>query len=292
VAFAEVEKFIDTPVKHYSSGMQMRLAFAVAAHLEPEILLVDEVLAVGDAAFQKKCLGKMGEVSHQGRTILFVSHNMTALQSLCETAIWLDGGQIAETGEAKQVVGHYLKTSAESILEKRWPDPVTAPGNEKVRLHSFRISPDTEVPTSQFTVRTPIKLEFEYWNFVPDTAINLSLVLYNLEGICVLNTASESKVLPEGLMRQVCYIPANFLNDAIYEITLFIVKDTSIHLLDLIHLAMFEVHDVPRETNWYGKWQGVVRPDFKWAANWLAPLPGLGPSTQAERIDAPVSSFG
>lgn len=108
VAFAEVEKFIDTPVKHYSSGMQMRLAFAVAAHLEPEILLVDEVLAVGDAAFQKKCLGKMGEVSREGRTILFVSHNISAIQQLCAYSFLMHGGQIIESGPTEVVVGRYM----------------------------------------------------------------------------------------------------------------------------------------------------------------------------------------
>ncbi len=107
VAFAEVEEFIDTPLKHYSTGMQIRLAFAVAAHLEPEILLVDEVLAVGDAAFQKKCLGKMGEVSHGGRTILFVSHQMNQIRRLCERVMWIEGGKIREFGSTAQVVSAY-----------------------------------------------------------------------------------------------------------------------------------------------------------------------------------------
>src|SRR5208282_3298835 len=104
VAFAELEQFIDTPVKHYSSGMYVRLAFAVAAHLEPEILFVDEVLAVGDAAFQKKCLGKMGSVSRQGRTIVFVSHNMTALQRLCTRVVWLNGGKVTDAGDTRKVI--------------------------------------------------------------------------------------------------------------------------------------------------------------------------------------------
>jgi lipopolysaccharide transport system ATP-binding protein len=111
VAFAEVEKFIDTPVKHYSSGMYMRLAFSVAAHLEPEILVVDEVLAVGDADFQKKCLGKMGEVAREGRTVLFVSHNMAAIEQLCTTALLLDCGRIRQRGELSRVVAHYLDAS-------------------------------------------------------------------------------------------------------------------------------------------------------------------------------------
>jgi lipopolysaccharide transport system ATP-binding protein len=275
VAFAEVEKFIDTPVKHYSSGMQMRLAFAVAAHLEPEILLVDEVLAVGDAAFQKKCLGKMGEVSQQGRTILFVSHNMTALQSLCEKAIWLDGGRVAEVGDSKSVVAHYLQTNAESVLEREWPDPATAPGNDKVRLHRFSISPDTVEPVSQITVRTPIRVAFEYWNFVAETVLNLSLTLYTLEGICVLNTVSVPTKTLAGLIRCVCHIPAQFLNDGTYDLSVLVVKDTSTILLNLDHFVAFEVRDVERQYNWYGKWQGVVRPIFDWQTEWLESMGGV-----------------
>ncbi len=116
VAFAEVEKFLDTPVKHYSSGMYMRLAFAVAAHLEPEILLVDEVLAVGDAAFQKKCLGKMNDVAQGGRTVVFVSHNMGAINALCTSAIWIDKGSIREQGPAQTVVQHYLESVREGFI--------------------------------------------------------------------------------------------------------------------------------------------------------------------------------
>src|ERR1700681_818120 len=107
VAFAEVEKFIDTPLKHFSTGMQMRLAFAVAAYLEPEVLLVDEVLAVGDMSFQKKCLGKMGEVAHGGRTILFVSHQINQIRRLCERVMWLDGGQIRQFGSTAEVISAY-----------------------------------------------------------------------------------------------------------------------------------------------------------------------------------------
>jgi lipopolysaccharide transport system ATP-binding protein len=119
VAFAEVERFIDTPVKRYSSGMYLRLAFAVAAHLEPEILLVDEVLAVGDATFQKKCLGKMGEVAKEGRTVLFVSHGMDAIRSLCKRVIWLDGGRIVADGEGSRVVSDYLDAMSRTAQEAR-----------------------------------------------------------------------------------------------------------------------------------------------------------------------------
>src|SRR5262249_30391977 len=159
---------IDTPVKHYSSGMYLRLAFAVAAHLEPEILIVDEVLAVGDAQFQKKCLGKMEDVARQGRTVLFVSHNMTALRSRCQHAIWLDAGSIVEQGPASRVIANYLQTASTSSNERSWPDIATAPGNEKVRIRAAHVRPVGDTQSDTITVRTPLEIEIEYWNLVPD----------------------------------------------------------------------------------------------------------------------------
>ncbi len=137
VAFAEVEKFLDTPVKRYSSGMYMRLAFAVAAHLEPEILIVDEVLAVGDAEFQKKCLGKMGEVARGGRTVLFVSHNMTAIQNLCQTVVMLRNGRFVGHGPSDEWVNRYLH---ETATQTRKPTEVQALGRSLL-LHDLRFSP-------------------------------------------------------------------------------------------------------------------------------------------------------
>src|SRR6266849_2881953 len=128
VAFAEVERFIDTPVKHYSSGMQTRLGFAVAAHLEPEILIVDEVLAVGDARFQKKCLNKMQDVGQQGRTVLFVSHNMSAITRLCERAILVEEGRILHDGPSSEVVAAYLASGLGTTAAREWPDSANAPG--------------------------------------------------------------------------------------------------------------------------------------------------------------------
>jgi lipopolysaccharide transport system ATP-binding protein len=120
VAFAEVDKFLDTPLKRYSNGMYVRLAFSVAAHLQPEILLVDEVLAVGDIAFQKKCIGRMGEVAKRGRTVIFVSHNMGAIRSLCGSAIWLDNGRIVKNGTVNEVVGDYMETQIKGIDESSY----------------------------------------------------------------------------------------------------------------------------------------------------------------------------
>ena len=136
VAFAEMEQFLDTPVKRYSSGMAMRLAFAVAAHLEPETLLVDEVLAVGDVSFQKKCLDKMEDVGKQGRTVLFVSHNMPALARICERAILLDAGHVVQDGPSHQVIGAYLHSERGTTAVREWHYIAEAPGNDVVRLRA------------------------------------------------------------------------------------------------------------------------------------------------------------
>jgi lipopolysaccharide transport system ATP-binding protein len=139
VDFAEIEKFIDTPVKRYSSGMYVRLAFAVAAHLEPEILVVDEVLAVGDAEFQKKCLGKMGEVAHEGRTVLFVSHNMAAVSKLCYSCIWIDKGILRKVGNTDEVVSDYSRIRTEHSQDGLYFEPLVK-GDGRVELLSFKIT--------------------------------------------------------------------------------------------------------------------------------------------------------
>jgi lipopolysaccharide transport system ATP-binding protein len=269
VAFSEIEKFLDTPVKRYSSGMYVRLAFAVAAHLEPEILIVDEVLAVGDAQFQKKCLGKMQAVGKEGRTVLFVSHNMTALKSLCSRAILLNAGRIMEEGETDKVIANYLQNGAMMQLAQVWNDPQTAPGNKIVRLHSTKISYDGEANNENIIVTTPLRMEFQFWNYEPDAMLNFSVVLYDQQDTCIFNTGSGAKRYPHGLVKGICHIPGNLLNDAVYRVRLLIVKDTSTALLDLQNVASFEVHDTEREGNWYGKWIGAVRPDLSWETSCL-----------------------
>jgi lipopolysaccharide transport system ATP-binding protein len=270
VAFSEIEKFLDTPVKRYSSGMYVRLAFAVAAHLEPEILLVDEVLAVGDAAFQKKCLGRMEDATaKEGRTVLFVSHNMTALQSLCKTAILLENGSIIKNGQSNEVVTHYLKIASDSNRKQIWDDLETAPGNEYIRLKRVCITPDSTEILENITVLTPIKIEFDFWNFLLDTVLNLSIVIYNLEEVCIFNSISDPENFPNGLIRGICYIPGDLLNADIYRIRLLIVKDSSIPLLDYEDAGSFEVHDIARQGNWYGKWIGAVRPQLEWTTELL-----------------------
>src|SRR5579859_1289855 len=164
VAFSEVERFIDTPLKHYSSGMGMRLAFAVAAHLEPEILLVDEVLSVGDASFQKKCLGKMQELSRGGRTILFVSHNMAAVKALCARALLMRDGTITASGKVSDVADEYLLGGANpGTTVREWQDAASAPGNENVRLSYIRIVPPDG--NAAITIDTGALIEIGFDNF-------------------------------------------------------------------------------------------------------------------------------
>lgn len=260
VAFAGVERYIDTPVKRYSSGMHVRLGFAVAAHLEPDVLIVDEVLAVGDYEFQKKCLGKMQEVSQtQGRTILFVSHNMTAVRNLCSRAIILNNGTLIADGFTEEVVKAYSSTAVQTNMRMLADNPDEAPGNEKIRVKKLAVSAADET-VSAITVHTPIRVEFEFWNRVTDVPVNLSFHLYSSSQECVFNVGSDAKWLSEGLYRGVCIIPAGLLNDNVYSISMMVVGDRSYALFNLEHAISFEVMEDRPESGWHGKWPGIIRP--------------------------------
>jgi lipopolysaccharide transport system ATP-binding protein len=265
VAFAEIDKFIDTPVKHYSSGMYVRLAFAVAAHLEPEILLVDEVLAVGDASFQKKCIGKMSEVSRQGRTIVFVSHNMTAMRKLCTRVLWIDGGQIVDQGDAGKVIDHYLQRNTVSRLESVWEEEL-APGDDCVRLRSARVILPEDAE-GLISVHTSLQIEFSYWNYVPDAVLNLSMLLFNSDDVCVFVTVSDFAPRSVGLVRHVVEIPGNFLNAGSYYVNIIVVKGASVGILFQNNVVAFQVAEGEVAGNWYGQTPGAVRPKLHWKSD-------------------------
>ncbi|MDQ3396062.1 MAG: polysaccharide ABC transporter ATP-binding protein, partial [Bacteroidota bacterium] len=227
VDFSGVERYIDTPVKRYSSGMYVRLAFAVAAYLEPEILIVDEVLAVGDAEFQKKCIGKMHDVSEkQGRTVLFVSHNMQAVQNLCTRAIMLQNGLVIDTGAPNLVINRYLSKVAKNQLEQSWESIDVAPGNEFIKVKSVRLIPMNNNPAT-IDVRTPLKVKFLFWNLIPDSKIHLTLQLYALTGECVFTIATPAVILGKGLAEGECFIPGNLLNNGKYDISIYVDKDAN-----------------------------------------------------------------
>ncbi|HEY6122648.1 MAG TPA: ABC transporter ATP-binding protein [Pyrinomonadaceae bacterium] len=275
VAFAEIEKFIDMPVKRYSSGMYLRLAFAVAAHLQSEILIVDEVLAVGDAQFQKKCLGKMDEVSKGGRTILFVSHNLSAIQNLCSRVIWVEDGRAIGDGPPALVVADYLKTATTAVGERIWDNQTEAPGDEVMRLHSIRLVPEGTTVDAMNT-RTPLVVEIQYWTFRPNTELNLTIVVHNHEGICVFSSNSggeqswHGKCFSTGCFRTLCQIPGNMLNGGLYRISLLLIKDGSILVHRETDALVFEIRDdVTNRNGWFGKWQGVIRPKLQWSTEKL-----------------------
>jgi len=225
VAFAEVEKFIDTPVKRYSSGMYVRLAFAVAAHLEPEILLVDEVLAVGDAAFQKKCLGKMQAMATQERTVLFVTHNMPMTLNLCTAGILLDNGRVHAQGTMAATVQEYMKKTSSSASAADFPR--RDPDGLKLAFRSVRILDDKGLAVSQVLLPKGFTVQLTYEVYRPLRGVQVAFELWNSMGICVLcstNLDSEpeavARTTPAGEYRTRCFVPGTFLRPGRYLLTL------------------------------------------------------------------------
>ena len=277
VDFAEIEPFIDTPVKRYSSGMYLRLAFAVAAHLEPEILLVDEVLAVGDAAFQRKCLGKMGDVARQDRTVLFVSHNLVAVESLCPRALWLDGGRVVHDGPASVVVSAYVRSSSPPVTERIWPGPPPAPSGSDVRLHRVCVRPADGAPSDGLTVHTAFVLECEYWNASASGRLRVHLQLYDEKEMLLfdvgppLEPEHASRPSPAGLLRTVCYVPGDLLNDGRHRAAVTIVRDDR-PVIREPEALVFDIQDSGEERDgWYEKWPGAIRPRLRWDTEILVP---------------------
>jgi lipopolysaccharide transport system ATP-binding protein len=283
VQFAELEAFIETPVKRYSSGMYMRLAFAVAAHLEPEILLVDEVLAVGDHQFQKKCIGKMTEVARGGRTVLFVSHNMTAVNQLCTRSVMLTNGSVGFAGPTADVVAEYLKVSSGNDGEWTWPDPSTAPGNDRIRLHSVRVSSGDQTKT-EVDIDKEISIEVEFLNLIPGLRnVCTNIYLVDAMGTVVLSTGNTpsanqlkeewfDKPHPAGLFRSRCTLPANFLNDGLYYVTVYVVTLGPLNIeVEVPQAISFRVFDtgVMREPGGGKDWAGVVRVRLPWETEYL-----------------------
>ncbi len=273
VAFAEVEKFLDTPVKHYSSGMYVRLAFAVAAHLEPEILIVDEVLAVGDAQFQKKCLGKMKDVSGEGRTVLFVSHSMPTITSLCSNVILLDKGKIIKRGNASEVIMQYYTNGISSPAFIVFSEEDKVVGDEYVQMisgcikNSFdEISPEISINENAFiTLKYRILKECNY-KFIPN------FHFYTADGACAFVTSDkQSSILPVGEYEAQCVLPRNFLNEGAYFVGLAISSFESgvkVHFFEQ-NILSFNIKDpltdsVGRQHGYTGLVPGVVRPQLEW----------------------------
>jgi lipopolysaccharide transport system ATP-binding protein len=273
VDFSGVEKFLDTPVKRYSSGMYVRLAFSVAAHLEPEILVVDEVLAVGDAEFQKKCLGKMQDVSaSEGRTVLFVSHNMPAIANLCNTAILLRGGEFIKMGNADDIIQDYMLSVSASISDI---DSTIKVRSNKVKLLAINIQ-QNNINRADVDIAKPVSIEIVYEVLEDNTICTPSIVMkdnFDVEIFASFNSPSAASSLDKyygvplqrGTYNSSITIPANFLNDNTYFVDIYLSK-----LLQEIYTyaekaVLFNgIDSGEMSKEYHNKWKGVVRPKFDW----------------------------
>jgi len=297
VAFAEVAKFIDTPVKWYSSGMYLRLAFAVAAHLEPEILIVDEVLAVGDASFQRKCLDKMQAVGREGRTVLFVSHNMPAVTRLCPRTVLLDAGHVLRDGPSHEVVSAYLEAGTGMTAERTWADDARAPGNDVARLRAVRaLTEDGEV-SEAVDIRRPVRVEMEFDVLKGGHVLVPNYNFTNEEGVCVFVVSDHDpewrgRLRPPGRYLSAAWIPGNFLAEG----TLIVGAAVSTHDPVIVHFwerdaVAFQIVDSldgdSARGDYAGPMPGVVRPLLRWTTHFtpegaaVPPANGRAPAAGA-----------
>lgn len=224
VEFSGVEKFLDTPVKRYSSGMYVRLAFAVAAHLEPEILIVDEVLAVGDAQFQKKCLDKMDDVGNAGRTVVFVSHNMQAVTRLCKRCVLIDGGRVRMDGPAHLVASAYMSSGSETPTVREWADAGEAPGDDVVRLRAVRVRTAGGGTPGMFDIREPVGVVLEYDVREAGHVFLPHFRLTNEEGVplfiaCDVDPEWRGRKRPAGSYLSTGWIPGNLLAEGVFTVS-------------------------------------------------------------------------
>jgi lipopolysaccharide transport system ATP-binding protein len=270
VAFAEVERFIDTAVKYYSSGMYLRLAFAVAAHLEPEILLVDEVLAVGDAAFQRKCLAKMGSVATEGRTVMFVTHNLGAAGQLCERTLWIDQGRIARAGSTAEVIQAYLASmqAQQGEFVARADDPAHA--RARVALRRVSVTDAAGAVVDAVAGDAELRVRIEYAVAASIENVRVGFRLHAGDGTLVFTTTDtdpqgQGTLREPGIYTSVCAIPANLLNEGRYHITVAADRPMQEVLFTHEHVVSFTVHmsggvgGAVRDGR-----QGVIRPSLVW----------------------------
>jgi homopolymeric O-antigen transport system ATP-binding protein len=278
VAFSGIEKFIDTPVKWYSSGMYLRLAFSVAAHLEPEILIVDEVLAVGDASFQRKCLNKMQSVSEQGRTVLFVSHDMSAITRLCPRAILLDSGKVLHDGPAHEVVSSYLTSGLGTTAERVWNDPATAPGNEIARLRAVRVRTEEGNVSDAIDIRRPAGIEIEFEVLQPGHKLTPNFHVFNEEGINIFVTRDldrewQDRTRPAGVYTSTAWIPGNFLAEGTLLVgaALSTLDPVVVHFFERDAVAFHVIDSLEGNSargEYAGRYLGVVRPALEWTTQY------------------------
>lgn len=275
VAFSEVEKFLDTPVKHYSSGMYMRLAFAVAAHLEPEILIVDEVLAVGDVSFQKKCLNKMKDVSRSGRTVLFVSHDMSAISRICSRAIALSNGEVVLEGNAAEVVREYLHSNLGISAERDFSADSNAPASEFVRLKRIRVVNDAGETCGSHDIRHKIGLEATYEVLQSGQILLPNFQVYNQDRVQLFTVQDVSekwqrREKEKGEYTSTVWIPPNFMAEGSFFVSFAVVTylpAMRVHFNQIEAVSFDVVDSLEGDTargDYAGKMEGVIRPMLDW----------------------------
>ncbi|MDB6052818.1 MAG: transporter ATP-binding protein [Verrucomicrobiales bacterium] len=277
VAFAEVEQFLDTPVKRYSSGMYVRLAFAVAAHLEPEILIVDEVLAVGDMQFQKKCLGKMENVAGEGRTVLFVSHNMGTIKALCKRGILLKKGEIAMDGRIEPVISAYMALGASAERCVEWT-PESAPRTPEIVFSSVKVLDKEGGFTAALTSTQDLFVEISYELLSPIKFFRLILLVQSHDGVDLFESSDirvfdkESDLRPAGSYVSRCRLPGNFFNLSSYKISIAADVPGQRMLLELseeITFSISELYNNQLGVTRTGKPAGVIHPTLDWSVKKL-----------------------
>ena len=276
VEFAGVEKFIDTPVKRYSSGMYVRLAFSVAAYLEPEVLLVDEVLAVGDAEFQRRCLGRMESFGESGRTVIFVSHQMQTVAQLCDRAVLLDQGRVVLDGESSEVVAQYLQAGLGSGSERQWDDDASAPGNDLVRLLSTRVVGADGRSLDSVDVRERVGIEIAFRVLRRGDPVRPKFKLVDRRGDIAFNawdidTRWDVPFAP-GKYVATAWIPANLLNEGLYSADVAVCSVAAprlVHHFQERSALAFHVYDAGEgdtaRGSYTGQWRGVLRPLLEWS---------------------------
>jgi lipopolysaccharide transport system ATP-binding protein len=278
IDFSGVEKFLDTPVKRYSSGMAVRLAFSVAAHLEPEILLIDEVLAVGDADFQKKCLRKMENVGQEGRTVIFVSHNLPAITRLCKRVILLDVGRLVQDGPADQVVSLYLTSDLGTTAIREWTDSAKAPRGSVARLRSVSVRNEDGRVSETFDIRKPISFEMEFEVLEEGHILLPHFSLSNDFGECAfisvdLDPAWRKHARPVGSYISKALIPGNFLSEGLMCINCHcLTLDPDTIQFSERKVIAFHVSDSidgdSARGDYAKKMPGVVRPMLDWTTRY------------------------
>ncbi len=292
VAFSEIERFIDTPLQHDSSGMFMRLAFAVAAHLEPKILIVDEVLAVGDAAFQKKCLSKMEDAGYEGRTVLFVSHNMPAVTRLCARTILLEEGRVRLDGSSHEAVAAYLDSGAGTTASREWGDPLTAPGDNIVRLLAARICDEGGRVASAIPIDRPVALEIEYEVLEDGHRLVPNLHVFDQTGACAfvsieVDSPWHRRERCRGRWVSRAWVPGSFFAEGTYSVGAAISEfgPLCVHLWERDAVGFQVIDDLSGVTargDFGGTIPGVVRPLLKWETE-FEPAPASPRAAAARR---------